>query len=473
MTSGTTFATVISGSSRMPQDAARPHSGGYARQRPRDPQGIPPTPGGRLHRGITRILLLGLAFFTATLMGLGAAQAEGPSITAVVTDSDKAGVSDVAIDVTGPDGFTGSAVTDGEGLATLEVPAPGKYTATVVEETIPGDLEVRGGPERVINVLQGDKKALFPLVPAGEGGDSGGGGLNITSDRVLQLILDGIILSLVIALGALGLSLIFGTTGLSNFAHGELLTLGAFTVLVLNTTLGLNLLIAIPIGLVFSAAVWGWGQNYILWKPLRKKGTGLIAAMIVSIGLAIVLRYTILFFFGGAPKTYDQFAGQPGINFGPIFVTPKAIILSIIAVIALTAAVAWLKGSRLGKATRAVSDNPALASSSGVNVERVISIVWVLGALLGAYGGVFLGMTQNVVWTMGQYLLLTLFAAVVLGGLGTISGAIVGSFVVGITVQLSTLFVPPELKTATALLLMIVLLLIRPQGLLGRPERVG
>ena len=100
-------------------------------------------------------------------------------------------------------------------------------------------------------------------------------------------------------------------------------------------------------------------------------------------------------------------------------------------------------------------------------------MVWVLGALLAAYGGVFLGMTQNVVWTMGQFLLLTLFAAVVLGGLGTISGAIVGSFVVGITVQLSTLIVPPELKTAAALLLMVVLLLIRPQGLLGRPERVG
>jgi branched-chain amino acid transport system permease protein len=171
--------------------------------------------------------------------------------------------------------------------------------------------------------------------------------------------------------------------------------------------------------------------------------------------------------------SYAQFAGQPGIDLGPIFVTPKAIVLSIIAVLFLAASIAWLKGSRLGKATRAVSDNPALASASGVNVERVISVVWILGALLAAYAGVFLGMTQNVVWTMGQFLLLTLFAAVVLGGLGTISGAILGSFVVGITVQLSTLIVPPELKTASALLLMIVLLLIRPQGLLGRPERVG
>jgi len=434
-----------------------------------------------VHRGITRLVLVLVAFIAAGLLGFGPAQAEGPSITAVVAGADKSPVSGVTINVTNAEGFTGSAETDAEGLATIEVPAPGKYTATVDVATLPVGVEIKSGPERSINVLQGDKKALFPVVPVGEGGGDSGGGSGggggilegITVDRVLQLILDGIILSLVIALGALGLSLIFGTTGLSNFAHGELLTLGAFTVLVLNTTFGLNLLIAAPIGIVISAALWGWGQNQVLWKPLRKRGTGLIAAMIVSIGLAIALRYTILFFFGGSPESYAQFAGQPGIDLGPIFVTPKAIILSIIAVIFLVASVLWLKGSRLGKATRAVSDNPALASASGVNVERVISVVWVLGALLAAYGGVFLGMTQNVVWTMGQFLLLTIFAAVVLGGLGTISGAILGSFVVGITVQLSTLIVPPELKTASALLLMIVLLLIRPQGLLGRPERVG
>lgn len=430
-----------------------------------------------MHRGIARLVLFLVGFFAALLMGFGPAQAEGASITAIVSGAEKAPIAGVTVNVSSEDGFTGSGVTDAEGLVTIELPAGGKYTATVDVATLPEGLEVKSGPERTVNVLQGDKKALFPLVPAGEGGESGGGGggvlSGITVDRVLQLILDGIILSLIIALGALGLSLIFGTTGLSNFAHGELLTLGAFTVLVLNTTLGLNLLIAAPIGIVISAALWGWGQNQVLWRPLRRRGTGLIAAMIVSIGLAIALRYTILFFFGGSPQSYAQFAGQPGIDLGPVFITPKAIYLSIIAVIFLAAAVAWLKGSRLGKATRAVSDNPALASASGVNVERVISVVWVLGALLAAYGGVFLGMTQNVVWTMGQFLLLTLFAAVVLGGLGTIGGAIVGSFVVGITVQLSTLIVPPELKTASALLLMIVLLLIRPQGLLGRPERVG
>ena len=426
-----------------------------------------------MHRGIARLVLVLVGFFAAVLMGFGPAHADGLTITAEVTTADESPIPDVMVNVTGPGGFTGSAQTDAEGLAVIDVPATGSYTVTVDEATLPGGEGIANGPERTVNVLMGNAKALFPVGPADGGGGGGGAASNITAGRVLQLILDGLLLAVVIALGALGLNLIFGTTGLTNFAHGELLTLGAFTVLVLNTTFGLNLIIAAPIGLVISALLWGWGQNQILWRPLRRRRTGLLAAMIVSIGLAIALRYTILFIFGGSPRNYAQFAAQPGIEIGPIFITPKAIVLTLIALVAIAATVWWLKASRLGKATRAVSDNPALASASGVNVERVISVVWLVGAGLAAYAGIFLGMTQNVVWTMGQFLLLTMFAAIVLGGLGTIGGALVGALVVGLTVQLSTLIVPTELKTAAALLLMILLLLVRPQGLLGRPERVG
>lgn len=428
-----------------------------------------------MHRGATRLALLLLGFLAAMLMGLGAAQADGPSITAIVSDAQDAPIPGVSVSVTGPDGFTGSAETDDKGEATVEVPGSGKYTVVVDEATIPSGDTVKDGPERVVNVLTGDKKAFFPVGVPGEDAEGGGGAPGgITGGRVLQLFIDGIVLSLVIALGALGLNLIFGTTGLTNFSHGELLTLGAFTALVINSApFGLNIFIAAPIAIVVSALLWGWGQNQILWRPLRKKRTGLIAAMIVSIGLAITIRYVLLLVFGGQPRSYEQFSGQPGIEIGPVFVTPKSIVLSILAVAALAVTVWWLRSSRIGKATRAVSDNPALASASGVNVERVISVVWIIGAGLAAFAGIFLGLTQNVVWTMGQYLLLTMFAAIVLGGLGTIGGALVGAFVVGITVQMSTLFVPTELKTAAALFLMIILLLVRPQGLLGRPERVG
>jgi branched-chain amino acid transport system permease protein len=144
-----------------------------------------------------------------------------------------------------------------------------------------------------------------------------------------------------------------------------------------------------------------------------------------------------------------------------------------LAAIAITATVIWLQRSRIGKATRAVSDNPALASATGIDVERVISVVWILGAGLAAFAGIYLGSTQDTSWNMGQRLLLVMFAAVTLGGLGTIYGAIVGALVVGMFVQLSTLFIPTEMKTVGALFLMIVILLVRPQGILGRRERVG
>ena len=399
------------------------------------------------------------------------AAADDVQLTIRVLDEERNGIPDAAINISGPDGFTADVVTDGEGIAVSTVPANSSLTVTLNEESV--NQAVAGSNPTEVTILTRDKSIIFRLGEGGGGGGGGGGGSTITVDRVAQLIFGGIVLSFIIALSALGLSLIFGTTGLTNFSHGELLTIGAFTALVLNTTFGLNIIIAGPLAILISAGLWGWGQNQFLWKPLRKRGTGLIAAMIVSIGLAITVRYIIVFFFGGAPKSFEQFAGQAPLQIGPVFATPKELILSGLAIVVLTVAVLWLKNSRMGKATRAVSDNPALASASGVNVERVISVVWILGAGLAAFSGVFLGLTQNVVWTMGQYLLLTFFAAVVLGGLGTIGGAIVGSFVVGLTVQLSTLIVPTELKTAAALLLMILLLLVRPQGLLGRRERVG
>ncbi len=422
---------------------------------------------GSSARWLLRLVIVGLLGLGVSLGLAPSASAEDLQLTVRVQDEERNAIPDAAVTVEGPDGFSAAGVTDGEGLALVPIPANTTVTVTLDEATV--TQPVIEGNVREVQILSRDKTVIFRL---GEGG-GGGGGSSITLERVLQLLFGGVVLSFIIALASLGLSLIFGTTGLTNFSHGELLTLGAFTALVLNTAGGLNIIIAAPIAIAISAALWGWGQNQLLWKPLRRKGTGLIAAMIVSIGLAITIRYLIVFFFGGAPKSFEQFAGQAPIDLGPIFVTPKELILSGIAIVVLTVTVWWLKVSRLGKATRAVSDNPALASSSGVNVELVISAVWILGAALAAYAGVFLGLTQNVVWTMGQYLLLTFFAAVVLGGLGTIGGAIVGSFVVGITVQLSTLLVPTELKTAAALFLMIILLLIRPQGLLGRRERVG
>jgi branched-subunit amino acid ABC-type transport system permease component len=158
---------------------------------------------------------------------------------------------------------------------------------------------------------------------------------------------------------------------------------------------------------------------------------------------------------------------------GPFLITPKEIVVVIIGMTVLVATTLLLQYTRLGKATRAVADNPPLSAATGINVERVISVVWIGGAALAGLAGALLGLTQGFDYQIGFKLLLLIFAAVVLGGLGTIWGAIVGAFIIGLFTELSTLFVPAEFKFVGALLVLIIVLLIRPQGLLGKAQRVG
>jgi neutral amino acid transport system permease protein len=146
---------------------------------------------------------------------------------------------------------------------------------------------------------------------------------------------------------------------------------------------------------------------------------------------------------------------------------------TIISVVVLVLVALMLQRTPIGKAMRAVSDNRDLAASSGIDVNRVILVVWMMGGALAALGGVLLGLSDQVQWDMGFRLLLLMFAGVTLGGLGTAYGALVGSLIVGVFVQMSTLVVPNDIKYVGGLLLLIVILVIRPQGILGSRVRVG
>jgi branched-subunit amino acid ABC-type transport system permease component len=176
---------------------------------------------------------------------------------------------------------------------------------------------------------------------------------------------------------------------------------------------------------------------------------------------------------GADNHNYTQYATVEPWHIGWIDITSKDILVTIVAVIALLAVTQALQRTKMGKATRAVADSPALAASSGINVDRVIAVVWTGGAALAGLAGFLLGMTQGFDYQVGFKILLLVFAAVTLGGLGTIWGAIAGSYLIGTLVEVSTLVVPAELKYVGALGVLIVVLLFRPQGLLGRAERVG
>lgn len=392
----------------------------------------------------------------------------GQGVRGTITDEDGEPVEGAEITVSRVDGGTvGTARTGPDGTFELPVPVPGDYTATIDEDSL-GDLTLRN-PDRAtleFPVRAGQERTL--LFPLGEGDREIGGTLGLA----LQLLVEGVKFGLIIAMASVGLSLIFGTTGLINFAHGEMVTFGALAGWFVNVTLGLHLIPATVVA-VLAGGLAGAALDKALWRPLRRRGTGLIALLVISIGLGLLVRYIFLYQFGGRTRPFAEYAVQRAVDLGPVAIAPKDIVSILLSLAVLAGVGLALQRTKAGKAMRAVADNPDLARSSGIDVERVILLVWFFGGCLAALGGVLLGLTEQVSWQMGVQLLLLMFAGVILGGLGTAFGALVGSFVVGVFVQLSTLVVAPELKNVGALAILILILLVRPQGLLGQAERLG
>jgi branched-chain amino acid transport system permease protein len=210
-----------------------------------------------------------------------------------------------------------------------------------------------------------------------------------------------------------------------------------------------------------------------IFAKLRNRGVGLISQLVVSVGLSIVLRNMYLYQFGGRTKPLNDYSAQTVMRFGPASITPRDLTTAILSLLVLVAVALFIQKSRTGKAIRAVSDNPTLASSTGIDTQRIIRIVWFAGGALAALGGIFRGLDEQVGFEMGSRLVFLMFAAITLGGLGSAFGALVGGIMVGIFVEMASLVVPSELKNAPALLILIVVLVLRPQGILGRKQRVG
>ena len=291
--------------------------------------------------------------------------------------------------------------------------------------------------------------------------------------KATQSAINGVFLGLLLALAALGLSLVFGTTGLTNFAHGELITFGAVIAFLFQDQWGWAFIPAALLAFLLSG-VFGYANDKLLWKPLRARGTGLIAMMIVSIGLAIFLRNVYQYFFGADNHNFrDVPIQRRPWELGPIDISARTFWSAVICTIVLILVSIAVQRTRLGKATRAVSDNPALAASSGIDVDRVILTIWIFGGALAGLSGILWGINYGFDYQVGFKILLLVFAGVTLGGLGTIWGTMAGSVLVGVMVEMSSLVLPPELKYVTALVVLILVLLVRPQGILGRAQRVG
>ena len=426
-----------------------------------------------------RRVLLGAALGAILLLGApgvaSAQTAEGEAVRGTVEKIDgetREPVAGVTIIVSLDGAEVGRGSSDAAGEWLIPVPGPNTYQVELDTATLPPGVGLTDPDRRVLPdvvVRAGRPKTVrFALGPGVTSTVS-------TWDRVGGLFIVGLKFGAIIALASIGLSLIFGVTGLVNFAHGDTVTLGAVLAFFFNASpLGpeWNILIA-AIPAVLLVALFGGFQEWRIWRPLRRRRTGLVSLIVISIGLSFIIRYGILVMFSGLPRPYADYAVQANIDFLGIQTVSKNLIIVVFTAVVLAAVGLFLQRTKLGTAMRAVADNTDLAESSGIDVQRVILVTWILGTGLAGVGGVMFGVSEQVQWDMGFKLLLLIFAAVILGGLGTAFGAMLGGFVIGVAVEMSTLWVPVEFKQVIALGILILMLLFRPQGLLGSRERIG
>jgi branched-chain amino acid transport system permease protein len=368
----------------------------------------------------------------------------------------------------------GSTASGEDGKWEIPIPSIGEYSVQLIGP-LPEGVTVKEGAASEVAVLveeirttsvgfqleTSEQKNILEIPP--------------TWERLLNRMVSGLKVGLLVALASIGLSLIFGVTGLVNFAHSEMVAFGAVIALVLESSMGLTGGL-FPIAVLLAVVIGGFLGLFLekgIFGPLRRKKMTNISLMVVSIGLAFLMRYLMLIYHGAEPKTYTSFKIQTGVSLGPIELPPKDYFIISIAFVTLVAVGILLQRTRLGTSMRAVSDNPALAESSGIDVNRTIMWVWIFGSALAGMGGIMIGLTQVVEWQMGEKILLLIFAAVTLGGLGTAYGAMVGGIAIGLASETSTFWLDNDLKFLIALAVLIVILLVRPQGILGIRERLG
>jgi neutral amino acid transport system permease protein len=285
---------------------------------------------------------------------------------------------------------------------------------------------------------------------------------NFSAQLLVQLLLNGISVGSIIALGSVGLTLTYGILRLSNFAHGDFMTFGAYATLFANS-LGVNIWLSMGIGAIATIAIVLLCEK-VIWAPMRTKRATSTTLIIISIGLALLIRNGIIFIWGGGNQTY-KLPVEEALQLGNVRIPLYDLVVIGLAILAILALHYLLQNTKVGKAMRAVADDLDLARVTGINVDRVILWTWIIAGGLTALGGSMLGLVEAVRPNMGWFLIINLFAAVILGGIGNPYGAIAGAFTIGIAQEMSTACLPTQYKTAVALAIMIFVLLIRPQGL--------
>ncbi len=284
---------------------------------------------------------------------------------------------------------------------------------------------------------------------------------------MLQLVVYGLISGSILALGAIGLTLTYSILNFANYAHGDLMALGAYLAFFFKAGLGLPMWLAFVLAMGCTAGL-SIGLDRLWFRPLRLRQARSVILAMSSLGLALILQNAIRMLWGPQVQYYSRTIHLPfTVPLLQVRINAPQLIMLAVAVSLVSLVSVFLQYTKLGKAMRATSDNFNLALVSGIDTDRVIVWTWLLGAALAAAGGILLGMSVRLQPIMGWDLLLPIFAATILGGIGSPYGAMAGALIIGLAEELSTPFVPTAYKTAVSLVILVLVLLVRPQGLFG------
>lgn len=278
-----------------------------------------------------------------------------------------------------------------------------------------------------------------------------------------QYVFNGFVSGMILALPAVALTLVYGILKFPNFASGAMLTFGAYIALIFNVYLGVPLLWAAILG-AFVFALIAVGIDQAVFRQLRDRTS--ITLLVCSMGVSFVLENIARFIFGNGARSYDIVIARPKYFLG-LRINNEQIITAATALTAMLAVYLILRHTSLGRAMRAVADNPSLAAVRGIQRESIIRWTWGITGVLTAISGVLAGMDRAIDPLLGWNYIVSTFAAAILGGLGNPVGAVIGALVVGVVEETSTLIIPPNYRQVVSFLAIAFLLILRPQGLFG------
>ncbi len=300
---------------------------------------------------------------------------------------------------------------------------------------------------------------------------------------MIQYLVDGVLVGSILSLGAIGLTMVMHMLRFANFSHAELLSIGAYSALVfdgvfsavlpqISASIGpLSLTWALLLSIVLAMAMTGLSAviiDWLIFKRIRDKGDAL-SMVFASFGVALIIRNVIALIFGLKTHLYTQdIVFAVVISRDPLLMVKPDQVFGLFAALVIMLVLHYLLSrTTFGYALRAVAENPSLAQVSGIRLSRVVAITWIIGGALAAAAGVFYGLNNQISPVIGKDLVLPIFAATIVGGIGSVYGAVLGGFIVGIAASMALLILPSGYSPAVPFLIIMAVLLIRPNGLFG------